>query len=107
MYDIKRFTRFFTVIFPSGSLIHKQKGCCELLLIRKENLAFYDERNLFKKLKNPQGVFSREKSAKQFGVIRSLQLAETVQVALFETTAHAADTSLPVHQCSRSSTSSL
>ena len=46
------------------------------------NLAFYDERNLFKKLKNPQGVFSREKSAKRFGVIRSLQLAETVPVAL-------------------------
>ena len=36
---------------------------------------------IFKKLKNPQGVFSREKSAKQFGVIRSLQLAETGPVA--------------------------
>ena len=48
----------------------------------EKHLAFYDERNLFKKLKNPQGVFSREKSAKRFGVIRSLQLAETGPVAL-------------------------
>ena len=37
---------------------------------------------IFKKVENPQGVFSREKSAKRFGVIRSLQLAETGPVAL-------------------------
>ena len=53
----------------------------EIYKMKNINLAFYDEQNLFKKLRNPQGVFSREKSAKPFGVIRSLQLAETVPVA--------------------------